>query len=709
MIKRFLFAAALLSLALASGCATGGKGPGPAITVKVNGTVAVAYVTQTVTFTATVSNTSNQAVTWSLSGTACTGTPNPCGSIGMNTGVYTAPGTAPNPHTVAIVATSVADTTASGSDTISVAQVTVNVTPATANVGLGLTQQFTAIAVPDDAPQTFAWSAPTCAAPPCGTVVQDTNNPGLAVYTAPANSSSANGVLLTATSTLDPSGIGQASLTVVNSRLGGNSTNPTFAFRFSGYNASGATALVGNFVVGSNGQITNGVADALTLAGPQHYASLTGSYAATSNNQGKITLNLGGGPTYVYTVVLDANGDIGAIESDSNGTGSGVIEQLSKAPSSFNSALLNGGFVFGFTGTDASGKRVGYAGFLPMDGKGDIGTAGGNATPGLMDINDAGTASPQAPDVTGSYSMTNGVGTMSFTSSTLGGVTYNFNLYAAFGLTNSTNPLTIYAISTDAGNPEVSGAIVFQDPKGSPYNVATMNNVSVVSLTGADNGGANVSLTLVNLDGAGNLNGNFDQNDAGTILSVSTFSTGYTYLNSSNGRYTLKLLGNPNASPVVAPLPFILYASGNGRGFLLDQSSTSVITGTMAPQGKGSGTYSASQLPSTFAAATTSSAVSGVSPLAADLLFTWTNPSQGMTGTQYVGMGSPQTTTGTYTLNDTGVGTITLTAPAAQSYVIYTVDSSGCTGQEISCTLQDFFMIDVDKTITNPSVIFARQ
>ena len=84
-------------------------------------------------------------------------------------------------------------------------------------------------------------------------------------------------------------------------------------------------------------------------------------------------------------------------------------------------------------------------------------------------------------------------------------------------------------------------------------------------------------------------------------------------------------------------------------------------------------------------------------------------PVSGVTGTQYVGTGSPQTTTGTYTLSDTGVGAITLTAPAAQSYVIYTVDSSGCTGQEISCTLQDFFMIDVDKTITNPSVIFARQ
>ncbi len=336
-------------------------------------------------------------------------------------------------------------------------------------------------------------------------------------------------------------------------------------------------------------------------------------------------------------------------------------------------------------------------------------TGAGTISSGQLDINDGGTATT-ASDLSGTYSMANGIGTIQFTSTTLV-KTFNFEIYGVSGTTNGNNPLTLYAVSTDpaATNPGVSGTVVFQDPKGSPYNNATLNSVSVASLTGADNGGANVSLNLLNTDGAGNVNGNFDQNDAGTILSVANFSTGYKYSATGSGRYTMQLLGNPNASPVVAPLPFILYASGNGRGFLLDQSSTSVITGTMAPQGKGSGTYSASQLPSTFAAATTSSAVSGVSPLAANLLFTWTNPSQGMTGTQYVGTGSPQTITGTYTLNDTGVGTITLTAPAAQSYVIYTVDSSGCTGQEISCTLQDFFMIDVDKTITNPSVIFARQ
>jgi YVTN family beta-propeller protein len=58
-------------------------------------------------FTATVSPSGgNQAVTWSLSGTGCTGAS--CGTIDA-TGKYTAPASAPNPPTVTVKATSVAD------------------------------------------------------------------------------------------------------------------------------------------------------------------------------------------------------------------------------------------------------------------------------------------------------------------------------------------------------------------------------------------------------------------------------------------------------------------------------------------------------------------------------------------------------------------------------------------------------------------------
>ena len=69
-------------------------------------------------FTAIVSPSgANQAVTWSVSGTACTGAS--CGTIDA-TGKYTAPATVPNPATVIVTATSVADSNKSGPATVTV-------------------------------------------------------------------------------------------------------------------------------------------------------------------------------------------------------------------------------------------------------------------------------------------------------------------------------------------------------------------------------------------------------------------------------------------------------------------------------------------------------------------------------------------------------------------------------------------------------------
>lgn len=69
-------------------------------------------------FTATVSPSgANRAVTWSLSGTGCTGAS--CGTIDA-TGKYAAPATAPTPATVTLTATSVTDATKSASATITV-------------------------------------------------------------------------------------------------------------------------------------------------------------------------------------------------------------------------------------------------------------------------------------------------------------------------------------------------------------------------------------------------------------------------------------------------------------------------------------------------------------------------------------------------------------------------------------------------------------
>jgi hypothetical protein len=271
----------------------------------------------------------------------------------------------------------------------------------------------------------------------------------------------------------------------------------------------------------------------------------------------------------------------------------------------------------------------------------------------------------------------------------------------------------------DATHPAVSGTMVLQDSTPT-YNNAAFKGTSVSALTGANGAHTNVSLTLGTTDGDGNFSGQFDQNDAGTIVSIVQFppasgANNYTYAaTGTNGRYTFNLLGNPTANPVVAPLPFILYASGANRGFLLDQSSSSVMTGTMNSQGKGGGLFANSELPGTYAAATTSSSNSEVVPLAANLLATiQTTPATGaltynISGTQYPA--PQQTVTGTYTMSFSGTGTIALTAPATQNYVIYVLGTSGCTStQNPVCAIQDFLMMDVDKTNPNASIIFAQQ
>jgi hypothetical protein len=68
-------------------------------------------------FAATVTGAANKLVTWSVTGTGCSG--NACGQINSS-GLYTAPGTIPSPPTVTVAATSAADPTKSGSATVTI-------------------------------------------------------------------------------------------------------------------------------------------------------------------------------------------------------------------------------------------------------------------------------------------------------------------------------------------------------------------------------------------------------------------------------------------------------------------------------------------------------------------------------------------------------------------------------------------------------------
>lgn len=716
MIKNLLLATALLSLALASGCAKGGNGTvPPPIVVSVSTAPVDAshiYPTQSLIVTANVTpQGTSPAVTWSLTGSG-TLTPVTPATVPA-TATYVAPATVGSQGT--ITATLVSDTTKTGTAQLTVADITTDVSPSTLSIGAGLTQQFTAVAVPDDAPQTFTWTC-TAANVQCKNFHQDANVSGLAYYTAQDNCSGAC-IQISAVAPLDTTGCSAnpKNCTIAKASLVTSRVNGTYAFRFSGYDGSNnATAVVGTFTA-VNGTITSGVEDELTSNGKASHAITGGSYQPAtadpnnSNNAGTLTLNTGAFPN-AYQVVLDGNGDLEMIESDLNGSGSGIAQK------SASSNLFTGNqtFAFGFTGVDSVGKHIGMAGVLPMNGSGTI-------VSGQMDVNDnaiTNSVCGSSPcNLGGSYSPdpnNAGVWQMTVTSAT----TMHFDIFISAGTANKSNPLTFFAVSTDpvdSTHPAVSGTMALQDSTQT-YNIAAFKGTSISALTGVNGANSNVSLTIGTTDGSGNFSGQFDQNNAGAILSAAQFppsgSTAYTYAASTtNGRYTFNMLGNPSANPVVAPIPFILYASGANRGFLLDQKSSSVMTGTMNPQGKGSGSFAGTELPGTYAAATTGSGSFNVAPIAANLLLT----SQGkgvydVSGTQYL---PKATVTGTYDFTagtaGIGVGTLTLTAPSAQKFAVYIQDTAGCTGSSPVCAVQDFLMFDTDSANKNPSIIFAQQ
>jgi hypothetical protein len=107
-------------LALLSACGAEETPPPPApvaIRVTISPNAANMFVDQSLQFVAMVYNSTNRAVSWTLSGVGCSGAT--CGTI-SSTGLYTAPATAPIPASVIVTATSVADSTISASATITV-------------------------------------------------------------------------------------------------------------------------------------------------------------------------------------------------------------------------------------------------------------------------------------------------------------------------------------------------------------------------------------------------------------------------------------------------------------------------------------------------------------------------------------------------------------------------------------------------------------
>jgi hypothetical protein len=174
-------------------------------TVSISPTSASVTAGATRQFTASVTGTSNTAVTWFVDGVASGNTA--AGTITAS-GLYSAPGT-PGTHTVTV--TSAADSTQHASATVTVTAptpVSVAINPTTASVNTSKTQQFTAT-VSGTGNTAVTWSVDDIAG---GNATVGTVS-GSGLYTAPA---AAGAHQVTATSVADASKSASASITVTS-------------------------------------------------------------------------------------------------------------------------------------------------------------------------------------------------------------------------------------------------------------------------------------------------------------------------------------------------------------------------------------------------------------------------------------------------------------------------------------------------------------
>ena len=489
----------LLAAGFFSGCGGGNNtSPPPPISVLVSPATANIHVTNTQQFTATVQNSSNTSVTWSVSGSGCTGAD--CGTISA-TGLYTAPANVPSKAAINVTATSVADTTKSNNAVATIlAAVIVAVTPSGMNVEIAKTQQFTAnVQNAINSAVTWNVSGTGCTGSACGTI----NSSGL--YTAPSLVPNPASISITATSVEDPKKSGATSAAIISyiSVLMWPAKAQVTAPPNVNYGVPSRqfTWLVTGF--------TNTALN-WTVTG----AGCSGNTCGTISNTGLyVPPNAIPNPEYV-TVTATSQADPGKFAS-------ATVELV---PS--DNAKLNGTYGF-FTQGYALGAPGQAGGIMVADGHGNI-------TYGVADRtwpNSVGGNLVNVP-FTGTYTInSDNRGTITINSTSFGTVTYAIVLNAE-GDEACMQPF--YDVTT-----RLVGELVKQDL--STFNNAGIKGDYVFQMTGNDSTYARqAQVGRFHADGNGNITaGNLDLNDGVNVTNNLAF-TG-TYSVSSNGRTTLAL------------------------------------------------------------------------------------------------------------------------------------------------------------------------
>jgi Putative Ig domain len=423
-----------------------------------------------------------------------------------------------------------------------------------------------------------------------------------------------------------------------------------YAFLFNGFDdVTGSQIVVaGSFVADGTGKITAGIEDQNGPGGPALSVPFTGTYDIDSDNRGGLTLTNASGST-TYALVL--NSIVGGVAQnvriiefdDTTGTSGqrGSGEMRLQDTSSFSLGKVNGAYAFGFSGQDATGNREAMAGSFSADGTGTISS-------GVADQNIAGTTTN--PFLSGSYtapSPANGRLTLSLIPSGASGL-------ALSAYVVSSSEFLVMTTNSFASDGLVSGTILAQ--KQASFDNTALDAPAVYYELGVNPSAAATQafaeIGLLSPDGNGGVSVTYDNQRASSIAKNGAFSA--TYSVGDGGRVTVTGWYGLSTGPSV-----ILYLVDKNKAFFLDISSAAGF-GFAEPQLSASGGFSNSSFSGNFSAATiapsTALTLNGTATATLDGSGAF---SEAASVSNTSGLFVSQTTSGTYSIDTNGRGTVT--------------------------------------------------
>lgn len=330
-------AVAILFVLVMAGC--GDSSSDGSISVSVFPAAVELGASETQQFAATVANTSNTAVTWSLS---CSG--GDCGNI-TSAGLYTAPTQIPAELTVAVTATSQADSRANSTATVNQVPLTVQISPRSVmTMTASAVQRFTAT-VTRHSNKNVTWSmtGKGCSGGGCGTLSNITTS--AATYTAPAVLAAPATVLITVTPAGDPS---KAQAIKLNLMRMATPLNGRYAFVFR--TSDSLLTLAASLVADGVGHL-NGTGDLITATATYPRQPFTGTYTLGGNHRG--TMHIIGGVVNLDLRFVMISGNFGRLLDFSGaGDGSGWFDKQNE--SAFSTAALAGSHDYLLAGVTGS-------------------------------------------------------------------------------------------------------------------------------------------------------------------------------------------------------------------------------------------------------------------------------------------------------------------------------------------------------------------